>query len=77
MDNPQLSVESMENWRAGLLLTEKPTDHAVRIPLREAVGARIRFVDCALGEVPSRWLDAVWEKTIRIVLRNRKHVLAA
>ena len=76
-NNPHINAEKMAKGRSAYLVTEKSSGRAVRLPTREAPGAKIRFVDCDLKQIPRHLLYAVRKTLVCVEVRNDKHLLAA
>jgi hypothetical protein len=76
-NNPKLTVEAEDSRRALYWVKESSTGHRVPFPMDEAPGARLRFVDCDLKQVPTNVLYPNRTAITCLEVRNDKHFLSA
>ncbi len=76
--NPTLTFEpGSERSPAFFWVRERASGRQVQVPSGELQGAKIRFVDCALGDIVPSLLYPNRTETICFELRNDKHAMSA
>lgn len=76
--NPTLTFEPGSNRSPAFFwVTERASGRKAQVPSDELQGAKIRFVDCALGDIAPGLVYPNRTETTCLELRNDKHAMSA